>query len=171
MAPNEQRVEMTDLPTIVSIAALIAVAVALVAQQQQVRSAQSVGVRERHFELIKLMLEHPELDYNATERPVTDERMATIGMSLWVAHWNTLWHIGKLDEKALRFNLADLFADPDARAWWHNVGGAWSSKGSRRERRFIALVSEECARATERPPSELTSRIRRPAKEPVQTNS
>jgi hypothetical protein len=141
---------MTALTTILSIAALVAVAAALVAQQQQVRSAQMVGVRERHFELIKLMLEHPELDYNATDRPDTDERLSTIGMSLWVAHWNTLWHIGKLDEKALRFNLADLFADADAREWWRKVGDGWSSAGNRRERRFIAIVDEECRTATPR---------------------
>jgi hypothetical protein len=135
---------MTALTTVLSIAALVAVAAALVAQQQQVRSAQMVGVRERHFELIKLMLEHPELDYNATDRPDTDERLTTIGMSLWVAHWNTLWHIGKLDEKALRFNLADLFADTEARQWWRKVGG------NRRERRFITIVGEESRTATPR---------------------
>jgi hypothetical protein len=144
---------MTLLSTIVSIAVLVAVAVALFAQQHQVRAAQMVGVRERHFELIKLMLEHPELDYNATERQNTDHRLATIGMSLWVAHWNTLWHIDNLDEKALRFNLADLFADPDARAWWQQVGSGWSSKGSRRERRFIEIVTEECAAGAVKVPS------------------
>src|SRR5947209_4921283 len=110
---------MTYLSTILSIAALLAVATALFVQQYQARVTQMVGVRERHFELIKLMLEHPELDYNATRQPGADDRMTAIGMSLWVAHWNTLWHIDKLDEKALRFNLADLFADPDARVWWH----------------------------------------------------
>ncbi|HET6530474.1 MAG TPA: DUF6082 family protein [Actinoplanes sp.] len=138
---------MTLLSTIVSIAVLVAVAVFLFVQQHQTRAAQMVRVRERHFELIKLMLEHPELDYNATERPATDHRRITIGMSLWVAHWNTLWHIDTIDEKALRFNLADLFADPEARAWWQEVGGGWSSKGSRRERRFIEIVTEECAAA------------------------
>ena len=142
---------MTYLSTIVSIAALLAVAIALLAQQQQARSAQMVGARERHFELIKLMLEHPELDYNATERPETDDRLTTIGMSLWVAHWNTLWHIGKLDEKALRFNLSDLFANPEARTWWHKVGGAWSSKGSRQERKFIKIVTEESDSAAGKP--------------------
>lgn len=144
---------MTDLPTIISIAALLAVAISLVVQQQQSRTAQAVDVRERHFELIKLMLDHPELDYNATERPPADERMTAIGMSLWVAHWNTLWHVGKLDEKALRFNLADLFVNPDARDWWRRVGSGWSSKGSRRERKFIEIVTEECTSA-------------RPAKDP-----
>ena len=143
---------MTYLSTIVSIAALLAVAVALFAQQHQARAAQMVGARERHFELIKLMLEHPELDYNATKRVTTDQRMTAIGMSLWVAHWNTLWHIDKLDEKALRFNLADLFADPEACSWWNKVGGGWSSKGSKRERRFIEIVTEECAAAKSKAP-------------------
>lgn len=136
---------MSLLSTTVSIAVPAAVASAVYALQRQVRAAQMVGVRERHFELIKLMLDHPELDYNATDRKVTDERLATIGMSLWVAHWNTLWHIGNLDETALRFNLADLFADENARAWWRAVGSGWSSKGSRRERRFIEIVTQECA--------------------------
>jgi hypothetical protein len=135
---------MTYLSTIVSIAALLAVAVALFTQQHQARAGQMVGARERHFELIKLMLEHPELDYNATKRVTSDPRMAAIGMSLWVAHWNTLWHIDKLDEKALRFNLDDLFADPDARSWWRTVGGGWSSKGSKREQHFIQIVTEAC---------------------------
>ena len=145
---------MTYLSTIVSIAALLAVAVSLTVQQRQARSEQMVGARERHFELIKLMLEHPELDYNATKRPDADDRLTTIGMSLWVAHWNTLWHIGKLDEKALRFNLSDLFADPDACVWWHTVGSGWSSKGSRRERKFITIVTDECDTASSvKPPS------------------
>jgi hypothetical protein len=144
---------MTLLSTIVSIAVLVVLAIVLFVQQHQVRAAQMVGVRERHFELIKLMLDHPELDYNATGRETTDHRLATIGMSLWVAHWNTLWHIDNLDEKALRFNLADLFADPDARAWWREVGSGWSSKGSRRERRFIEIVTEESAVAAAGAPS------------------
>lgn len=144
---------MTDLPTIISIAALLAVAISLVVQQQQSRTAQAVDVRERHFELIKLMLDHPELDYNASERPPADERMTAIGMSLWAAHWNTLWHVGKLDEKALRFNLADLFAHPEARQWWRTVGSGWSSKGSRRERKFIEIVTEECTSAESAKPS------------------
>jgi Family of unknown function (DUF6082) len=139
---------MTLLSTIVSIAVLVAVAVGLFAQRHFIRAAQMVGVRERHVEMVKLMLEHPELDFNATKRDISDPRLAAIGMSLWVAHWNTLWHIDNLDEKALRFNLADLFADPDARAWWHEVGSGWSSRGSRRERRFIEIVTEECATAT-----------------------
>ena len=142
---------MTDLPTVVSIAALLAVVIALVVQQQQARTAQMVDVRERHFELIKLMLDHPELDYNATDRPPSDERKTAIGMSLWMAHWNTLWHIGKLDEKALRFNLEDLFANPEARSWWRRVSSAWSSKGTRRERRFLTIVGEECEAARTKP--------------------
>jgi hypothetical protein len=152
--PDDERVDMTYLSTIVSIAALLAVAIALLVQQHQARTAQMVDVRERHFELIKLMLEHPELDYNATDRPATDDRKTAIGMSLWVAHWNTLWHIGKLDEKALRFNLADLFADPEARRWWQQVNGAWSSKGSRRERRFLQIVGEEREAASVKPPAQ-----------------
>ena len=142
---------MSLLSTTVSIAVPAAVASAVYALQRQVRAAQMVGVRERHFELIKLMLDHPELDYNATDRKVTDDRLATIGMSLWVAHWNTLWHIGNLDETALRFNLADLFADEDARAWWREVGSGWSSKGSRRERRFIEIVTQQCEAGADRP--------------------
>jgi hypothetical protein len=160
---KEQRVMMTDLPTIVSIAALLAVAISLVVQQQQARTAQMVDVRERHFELIKLMLDHPELDYNATDRPPSDDRKTAIGMSLWLAHWNTLWHIGKLDEKALRFNLEDLFANPEARQWWHRVAGAWSSKGTRKERRFLAIVSEECEAARTKPSVSL--------REPVKSGS
>ena len=144
---------MTDLPTVVSIAALLAVVIALVVQQQQARTAQMVDVRERHFELIKLMLDHPELDYNATDRPPSDERKTAIGMSLWMAHWNTLWHIGKLDEKALRFNLEDLFANPEARSWWRRVSSAWSSKGTRKERRFLTIVGEECETAARAKPS------------------
>jgi hypothetical protein len=140
---------MSLLSTTVSIAVPAALASAVYALRREVRQAQMVGVRERHFELIKLMLDHPELDYNATPRPPTDERMTAIGMSLWVAHWNTLWHIGKLDEKALRLNLEDLFAKPEARKWWTQVGSGWSSKGSRRERRFIEIVTQQCEAGAE----------------------
>ncbi|SNY64829.1 DUF6082 family protein [Paractinoplanes atraurantiacus] len=135
---------MIDLPTIASIAALLAVAIFLAAQQQQTRATQMTDIRERHFELIKLMLDHPELDYNATGRVAGDDRMTAIGMSIWVAHWNTLWHMGQMDEKGLRFNLADLFRKPEAQKWWTDVSDGWSTKANRRERRFIAIVNEEC---------------------------
>ncbi|MET0425225.1 MAG: DUF6082 family protein [Actinoplanes sp.] len=151
---------MTDLSTFIAIAALLAVAVALVVQQQQARTAQAVDVRERHFELIKLMLDHPELDYNATDRPPADERKAAIGMSLWLAHWNTLWHIGKLDETALRYNLVDLFAHPEARTWWRTVGSGWSSKAGRRERKFLDVVTQECESAIAQAPAERTDLAR-----------
>jgi hypothetical protein len=41
-----------------------------------------------------------------------------------------------------------MFAQPDARQWWLKVGSGWSSKGSRRERKFIDVVTEECTSAT-----------------------
>ena len=127
-----------------SISALVAATISLFLRQQQARAAQMVDARARHFELMKLMLEHPELDYNNSANAGRRDRRTETGMSLWVAHWNTLWHIDKMDEKALRFNLADLFANPLAREWWRKVSDDWSSKESRRERRFIKIVTEEC---------------------------
>ncbi|BEL02816.1 hypothetical protein Q0Z83_010070 [Actinoplanes sichuanensis] len=139
---------MPLISTILSILGLFAVSVSLAYQSHQAKIAQMIGSRERHVELTQLMMQYPHLNFEKMDDAEGHNQGYRIGMSLWMAHWNMLWHIKKMDEKALRSVAADLFQRRPARDWWMVVGQAWSSKNSRRERRFIAIVTSECVRAS-----------------------
>ncbi|MEU4561010.1 DUF6082 family protein [Actinoplanes sp. NPDC023936] len=139
---------MAYISTAISVLALFGVCVSLSFQSHQARIAQMIGSRERHQDLMRLMMEHPELDFRRmadADRAGEDFRT---GMSMWMSHWNMVWHVKKMDEKALRFLAADLFTRRGARQWWTEVGATWSSNSTRRERKFIAIVTAECIAAS-----------------------
>jgi hypothetical protein len=128
-------------------------------QAHQTKIAQMLGSRERYEDLMRLMIEHPEIDFRnlGDSNQASEEQL--IGMSMWMSFWNTMWHIKWMDERALRSNVADLFRRRSACDWWTAVGASWSSKSSRSEQRFIGIVTEECiARSTAQPASADKSR-------------
>jgi hypothetical protein len=133
--------------TVLSALALIAVSISLIYQAHQAKIARMIGSRERHLDLMRVMMEHPDLDYRKLDASTeaTDDHL--IGMSLWMGYWNTMWHIKKMDERALRFVCSELFSIGAARDWWTRVGATWSSRDSRHERKFLEIVTAECRAA------------------------
>jgi hypothetical protein len=117
-------VDVAYISTAISVLALFGVCVSLAFQSHQAKIAQMIGARERHMELMRLTMDHPEMDFRRVTDagPVTKEMR--IGMSMWMSHWNTMWHIKKMDEKALRFLAADLFTKRSAREWWTECAAA-----------------------------------------------
>jgi hypothetical protein len=104
---------------------LLAVSLSLVYQAHQTKIAMMIGSRERHFELMRLMREFPALDFNNVGDwdKAGDEHL--VGMSMWMAHWNTMWHIKKMDEEFIRRVSAELFRRASAREWWMKVNATW----------------------------------------------
>lgn len=139
---------MALVSAVLSTLGLLAVSVSLMYQSHQAKIAQMLGSRALHVELRRLMLDYPSLDFNYVGDSDDASEDYLSGMSMWMSHWNTMWHIKKMDEKALRFMTADLFTRRAAREWWTKVGATWSSRSSRSERRFIEIVTAECIAAS-----------------------
>ncbi|MGI5212496.1 DUF6082 family protein [Plantactinospora sp. CA-290183] len=126
--------------------AFCGVAISLILQSRQNRLTQVVSARERHFELVKLALERPELMFQRR----TDESIEAHGkkmyLNLWVAHWGMLWDVGSIDRTSLRQNFVELFRDEVSRQWWSEWGQDWGTVRSRERREFMQIATN-CYRA------------------------
>lgn len=128
---------------VVSAFALTGIAISLLLQWRQTRLLQIFSTRERHFELVKLGIEHPHLLGN-------DRTLGTMGFAnLWVAYWAMEWDVGTMSEAYLRRAVSELFTlIPGATQWWLQSGPTWASRSSRSRMRFVRIVTEECERLT-----------------------
>ncbi|MBM2614747.1 hypothetical protein JIG36_04155 [Actinoplanes sp. LDG1-06] len=129
------------ISAILSGLALCGVAVSVTVQWRQTVWARIASARERHFELIKLILEDPELSYRGPADVESDrEHRRQLVCNLWVSHWMLLWELGELDAESLRYAFDDLFADAVSRDWWRSAGPIWMAHRSRRRREFVAVA-------------------------------
>ncbi|GAA3080310.1 hypothetical protein GCM10017600_03770 [Streptosporangium carneum] len=137
---------------IVSALALAGVAVSLIVQNRQARAEQIQAIRGYYLELVRL-----ELDDMALFQPVwgdTDiadphERKRHVYADLMMNYAWMGFEIGTIREGLLRDMLAGMFAGEAGRRYWGRARTSWiaGSSGSRVGRRFLAVVSEEHARA------------------------
>jgi hypothetical protein len=125
------------------------IAASLALQARQTRLAQAISARERHFELVKLGLEFPELSYQIREDPPEIYKKKVL-INLWVSHWLLLWDIGEADEASLRFAFNDLFRDSIARLWWKDWGSKWAARDTRQHRQFSRIAWACHTEASER---------------------
>ncbi|BAL89825.1 hypothetical protein AMIS_46050 [Actinoplanes missouriensis 431] len=130
------------ISTVLSGLALCGVVVSVTFQWRQVMWARTASARERHFELIKLMLAEPDLSYQRREpgRAGSQRWRRRLTCNLWSSHWLLLWDLGELDESSLKIAFDELFADEIARDWWHDVGAFWIGHRTRRRDRFLAIA-------------------------------
>lgn len=117
--------------------------------QQQVQMAHIVAARERHFELLKLGLDNPDLIVGVAGNLSSDEARPWLIRNMWVAHWAMLWDLGQLRQDALSSLLTDFFSDPVSRAWWTATGwSGWSRDGGSAFVKTAELVYFEACRRT-----------------------
>jgi hypothetical protein len=130
---------------VISGLAFAGIAVSLLLQWRQTRTSQIVAARERHFELLRLSLERPEL--SPVGRGQVDEATFTrrIISNMFVAHWGMLWDLDLIEELALRRDFAELFKEEVARQWWADLGfGAeWGDRSSGHRRAFLRIANSE----------------------------
>lgn len=132
---------------VVSAIALLGVVTSLVIQQRQNRVMEEQTVRQRHFELVRLTIEHPEFRYAWGERPDADNDASLLVFgNLIVAHWLMLWRIRNIDEKTLRRSAAGYFAGSVGRRHWQRGGPDWATP-DRRAEQFVAILNEEYRKA------------------------
>ncbi|MGC4750049.1 DUF6082 family protein [Micromonospora sp. DT201] len=133
---------------VLSALAFLGVAASLLLQWRLNVMSHAVSARERHFELIKLTMDRPEIAYFVDDGAVSSGTMAQqLNINLWVGHWFLLWKTREIDEFGLRRQLAGMFRNPVAREWWRLYGPTWTSSKARRSRIFVDLVSRECENA------------------------
>jgi hypothetical protein len=123
--------------------AFCGVAGSLILQWRQVRLTQIMAVRERHFELVKLALNDPDLGFSfGTELPF-EEKRRWLASNLWVAHWAMQWEMGMITEPFLRVAFEEHFRyNAVARDWWAVSGPTWRPYPDRRLRRFLDIAQE-----------------------------
>ena len=128
------------ISAILSGLALCGVAVSVTVQWRQVVWARVASARERHFELIKLMLAEPGLNYQLREGESDERHRRQLTCNLWASHWLLLWDLGELDPRSVRTAFDELFADAYARDWWRDLGPHWIARRSRRRDEFLEIT-------------------------------
>jgi hypothetical protein len=128
--------------------AFCGIAGSLVLQWRQVRLGQIMTARERHFELVKLAVEDPDLAFPFQHNLSRSELRRWLVLNLWVAHWAMLWDMGALSLQGLRTEFNLLFQDREGLAWWAERGRAgWQGEVSRRRKAFVAVAEDAYQRA------------------------
>jgi len=134
---------------VVSALALAGIAGSLVLQWRQTRAEQIFAIRERHFELVRLGIERPELIQALGARSDPTQAVIFAYASLWMGHWASHWDLGVIDEKSLRPILRDFFKSPQIREWWNEYGREWSSFTTAKRLRFVQIINHEWSAAVE----------------------
>ncbi|WP_281179849.1 DUF6082 family protein [Actinoplanes subtropicus] len=131
--------------------ALCGIAGSLLLQWRQTRLAHVTAVRERHFELVKMAVEDPDLMFPITPDISIAERKRWMVLNLWVAHWAMLWDTHELSRRALRTVFDELFHDESAAAWWAARGRpGWDVDARGRRKAFQAVADEAYEAASAR---------------------
>ncbi|MGI5215239.1 DUF6082 family protein [Plantactinospora sp. CA-290183] len=140
------------LSALLSGAATIGIAAALLLQVRQVKISQAQGMRTMQIELMRMLIERPEL------RPVSpsgqyksmDQRRRDIFSNLILKYLELGYEIGYFPADSLRGELRDQMKVRDIREHWQRIRIAYEGGlQNRSQRRFIRLVDEACRRASE----------------------
>jgi hypothetical protein len=120
--------------------ALCGVVASVTLQWRQAVWARTTSARERHFELMKLMLEDPDLSHLLRPGETGQEHRRKLVNNLWASHWLLLWDVGEVDAQFLRAAFANLFTDAAARDWWRETGPSWVARRTRRHDEFLEIA-------------------------------
>jgi Family of unknown function (DUF6082) len=140
--------------------ALIGIAGSLIVQTNQARTERIRLVRERHHELLRIILENPRVyaPVMGTRTPATSEEVQQFLFATMYMNYSLMgYEMGVIDEQSLAKEiLASAFAAEPFRDWWAVSGVYWSPKDatSRKERKFRRILNDQYAAAirSQRPP-------------------
>lgn len=137
---------------IVSALALTGVAASLTVQNRQAKADQVQAIRSYYLELVRLELDDMPLFqpvWGDTDIADPHEQKRHVYADLMMNYAWMGFEIGTVGESLLRDMLAGMFAGEAGRHYWSRSRTSWiaSTAGSRRGRRFLAIVDEEHGRA------------------------
>ena len=132
---------------ILSAAALCGIAASLILQYRNHRSSLLYNISQRHFELVRFTLENPVYSRSWGEDGAEEGYGLRSFCNLLTTHWLVLWRVGEIDDETLRGTAKGFFRSDVSQRYWAEVGPGWIKRPSRRDRRFVAILTEELEQA------------------------
>jgi hypothetical protein len=132
---------------ILSVLAVIGVAVTLVQQGRESRAARLHAIRDNHNHLIEMAMGDPELNKvwgpGGLGDPFVDQRQSMYA-NMIVSQWQMSYETRSLTETHLRFLAREFFAGTIGREFWRVAReDRLSTSENRRIRRFHLILDEE----------------------------
>jgi hypothetical protein len=120
--------------------ALCGVVVSIAIQRRQLAIQLNLAVRERQFDLTRMLLEYPEATAKLLRSSIDTESAL---LNLHIAQWWLAFDTSAADPAALKAELALVFQTEDARRWWAEGGGpVWRTFRGKRSIAFARLVDD-----------------------------
>ena len=132
--------------------ALIGISASLIIQVRQDRTERVRAVRERHMELLRIVLDNPRI-YAPVVGPnrhrTADEIRQHLFTTMWMNYSLTGYEMGILPERTVREEIMrSSFEGKPARTWWSAAQPHWVEGGiTRKERQFTRMIDEEYRKA------------------------
>ena len=144
---------------ILSAVALIGITLSLMVQARQARIERVRITRERHMELLRIILDAPEV-YSPiigveAARSGTDTRRFLF-CTMWVNYARMGFEAGVLTEELLHDDIfAPAFKSEPMRKWWTRARKYWSGNliQGRKDRKFVQIIDEEYRKAEKEGPA------------------
>jgi uncharacterized membrane protein YozB (DUF420 family) len=122
--------------------ALVVIAVSLVLQWRQNRTAAEDAVRQQHLDILLFTLSNPEFAGCWGEQELEGrDYKNSVYCNIILSHLYMAWLIGSMDEAALTAGLRKIFSGEIGFAYWQRVGGGWVQHERRRARQFGKIAN------------------------------
>jgi hypothetical protein len=120
--------------------ALCGVVVSIAIQRRQLAIQLNLAIRERQFDLTRVLLEYPQATANLLGSSLSTESAL---LNLHISQYWLVFDTGAHDPATMASELALVFQTEDARRWWADGGGRfWRTFHARRSVAFARVVDE-----------------------------
>jgi Family of unknown function (DUF6082) len=137
---------------LLSILALVGVTWSLILQRKQANVAIEAEIRERHWTLLKMAMDDPNLlecleDHHLLVGLTPVEQRQAIFVNMTMNHWRIQWALGTISERTLRILAAGLLAGaPGRRFWTHARDYRLATHRDRDVAKFDEIIDQEFRR-------------------------
>ena len=150
---------------ILSAVALIGITLSLLIQARQARTERIRITRERHMELLRIVLDAPEVyspvigtqSVFGVESPQSEiDTRRLLFCTMWVNYARMGFETGVLTEEILHDDIfGPAFRSEPMRRWWVRVRRYWSGNliQGRKEHKFVQIIDEEYRKAEKAGPA------------------
>jgi hypothetical protein len=134
---------LSIIATMISIIALVGVAVSLSLQNRQLRASQAQTSRELHLELLRMGVDNPAavaaIDKNTSPADVPVYSL----MNLQVTTWKVAYSLNEIERDVLAFQARRIFESGAPRRWWRIARESYRiDTATKRNREFFAIIDE-----------------------------
>ena len=139
------------LSIIISSVALLGVAYSLILQALQLRANQLQVSRATQLELVKLVIDNPELVSDSIDQsdPELTARAGSL-LNYRIKQLELSYSVKAVSSASVRLQARLLFKDNHPVQWWAGAREVYAAEAAtRRERQFFALVDQEYEHAKE----------------------